>query len=115
MAENLGSYAVNLPKIFQSPGEALQSATGTAERLLQMKQAENARSQAAAERKAKELESDRLRGLSQIESGVQLDKLPADEQAYLVGQEAVSKLKNSLMVKLNEKSIIKIGQKIVLY
>lgn len=105
MAENLGSYAVNLPKIFQSPGEALQSATGTAERLLQMKQAENARSQAAAERKARELESDRLRGLSQIESGVQLEKLPADEQAYLVGQEAVSKLKNSLMGKLNEKSI----------
>jgi len=105
MAENLGSYAVNLPKIFQSPGEALQSATGTAERLLQMKQAESARSQAAAERKARELESDRLRGLSQIESGVQLDKLPADEQAYLVGQEAVSKLKNSLMGKLNEKSI----------
>ena len=105
MAENLGSYAVNLPKIFQSPGEALQSATGTAERLLQMKQAEDARSQAAAERKARELESDRLRGLSQIESGVQLEKLPADEQAYLVGQEAVSKLKNSLMGKLNEKSI----------
>ncbi len=105
MAENLGSYAVNLPKIFQSPGEALQSATGTAERLLQMKQAENARSQAAAERKARELESDRLRGLSQIESGVKLDRLPVDKQAYFVGQEAVLKLKNNLTSKLNNKSI----------
>jgi len=105
MAENLGSYAVNLPKIFQSPGEALQSATGTAERLLQMKQAEDARSQAAAERKARELESDRLRGMAIIESGVKLDKLPPDEQAYLVGQEAVSKLKSNLMTQLNNKTI----------
>lgn len=105
MADNLGSYAVNLPKIFQSPGEALQSATGTAERLLQMKQAEDARNQAAAERKAKELESDRLRGMAIIESGVKLDKLPPDEQAYLVGQEAVSKLKSNLMTQLNNKTI----------
>jgi hypothetical protein len=105
MAENLGSYAVNLPKIFQSPGEALQAATAQEERKGQSLDQERARNQATAERKARELESDRLRGLSQIESGVQLEKLPADEQAYLVGQEAVSKLKNSLMGKLNEKSI----------
>ena len=105
MAENLGSYAVNLPKIFQSPGEALQSATGTAERLLQMKQAEDARNQAAAERKAKELEAERQRGMAQIQSGVRLDRMPADEQAYLVANNAVSKVKSNLMAKLNDKSI----------
>ena len=32
MAENLGSYAVNIPKMFQSPGEALQAATAQEER-----------------------------------------------------------------------------------
>ena len=105
MAENLGSYAVNIPKMFQSPGEALQAATAQEERFGQRLEQANFRNQQAEEKKARELESDRLRGLSQIESGVQLDKLPADEQAYLVGQEAVSKLKNSLMGKLNEKSI----------
>ena len=105
MAENLGSYAVNLPKIFQSPGEALQAATAQEERFGQRLEQANFRNQQAEERKARELESDRLRGMAIIESGVKLDKLPPDEQAYLVGQEAVSKLKSNLMTQLNNKTI----------
>jgi hypothetical protein len=105
MAENLGSYAVNLPKIFQSPGEALQAATAQEERFGQRLEQANVRRQQEEERKARELESDRLRGLSQIESGVKLDRLPVDKQALLVGQEAILKLKNNLTSKLNNKSI----------
>jgi hypothetical protein len=53
MAENLGSYAVNLPSIFQSPGEALQA--GIAQKEIEGQRIEQAgiRKQQEDERKAK--------------------------------------------------------------
>jgi hypothetical protein len=105
MAENLGSYAVNLPKIFQSPGEALQALSAKKERDLERQEAANFRNQQAEERKAKELEAERQRGMAMIQSGARLDRMPADEQAYMVAQDAVSKVKSNLMAKLNNKSI----------
>jgi hypothetical protein len=105
MAENLGSYAVNLPKIFQSPGEALQALSAKKERDAQRQEAADFRNQQTEERKAKELESERQRGMAMIQSGVRLDRMPADEQAYMVAQDAVSKVKSNLMAKLNNKSI----------
>lgn len=105
MAENLGSYAVNLPKIFQSPGEALQAATAQEERFGQRLEQANFRNQQAEERKAKELEAERQRGMAMIQSGARLDRMPVDEQAYMVAQDAVSKVKSNLMAKLNNKSI----------
>jgi hypothetical protein len=105
MAENLGSYAVNIPKMFQSPGEALQAATAQEERFGQRLEQANFRNQQAEERKAKELEAQRQRSMAMIQSGVRLDRMPADEQAYMVAQDAVSKVKSNLMAKLNNKSI----------
>jgi hypothetical protein len=105
MAENLGSYAVNLPKIFQSPGEALQALSAKKERDVQRQEAADFRNQQTEERKAKELESERQRGMAMIQSGARLDRMPADEQAYMVAQNAVSKVKSNLMAKLNNKSI----------
>ena len=105
MAENLGSYAVNLPKIFQSPGEALQAATAQEERFGQRLEQANVRRQQEEERKAKELEAERQRGMAIIQSGARLDRMPADEQAYMVAQNAVSKVKSNLMAKLSNKSI----------
>ena len=105
MAENLGSYAVNLPKIFQSPGEALQAATAQEERFGQRLEQANFRNQQAEERKARELEAERQRGMAIIQSGARLDRMPADEQAYMVAQNAVSKVKSNLMAKLSNKSI----------
>ena len=105
MAENLGSYAVNLPKIFQSPGEALQAATAQEERFGQRLEQANVRRQQEEERKAKELEAERQRGMAIIQSGTRLDRMPADEQAYMVAQNAVSKVKSNLMAKLSNKSI----------
>lgn len=105
MAENLGSYAVNLPKIFQSPGEALQALSAKKERDAQRQEAADFRNQQAEERKAKELEAERQRSMAMIQSGVRLDRMPADEQAYMVAQDAVSKVKSNLMAKLNNKSI----------
>ena len=105
MAENLGSYAVNLPKMFQSPGEALQAATAQEERFGQRLEQANIRNQQSEERKAKELEAERQRGLAMIQSGARLNRMPADEQAYMAAQDAMSKVKSSLMAKLNNKSI----------
>jgi hypothetical protein len=101
MAENLGSYAVNLPKIFQSPGEALQAATAQEERFGQRLEQANVRRQQEEERKAKELEAERQRGMAIIQSGARLDRMPADEQAYMVAQDAVSRVKSNLMAKLS--------------
>lgn len=101
MAENLGSYAVNIPKMFQSPGEALQAATAQEERFGQRLEQANFRNQQAEERKAKELEAERQRGMAMIQSGARLDRMPADEQAYMVAQNAVSKVKSNLMAKLS--------------
>lgn len=105
MAENLGSYAVNLPKIFQSPGEALQAATAQQERFGQRLEQANIRKQQEEERKAKELEQDRLRGLSIIESGAKLDRLPPEEQASIISQNAVANEKARLKSLLNSKVI----------
>lgn len=105
MAENLGSYAVNIPKMFQSPGEALQAATAQEERFGQRLEQANFRNQQAEERKARELEAERQRGMAIIQSGARLDRMPADEQAYMVAQNAVSKVKSNLMAKLSNKSI----------
>jgi hypothetical protein len=101
MAENLGSYAVNIPKMFQSPGEALQAATAQEERFGQRLEQANFRNQQAEERKAKELEAERQRSMAMIQSGVRLDRMPADEQAYMVSQDAVSKLQSNLISKIN--------------
>jgi hypothetical protein len=101
MAENLGSYAVNIPKMFQSPGEALQAATAQEERFGQRLEQANIRRQQEEERKAKELEAERQRGMAMIQSGARLDRMPADEQAYMVAQNAVSKVKSNLMAKLS--------------
>jgi len=101
MAENLGSYAVNIPKMFQSPGEALQAATAQEERFGQRLEQANIRRQQEEERKAKELEAERQRGMAIIQSGTRLDRMPADEQAYMVAQNAVSKVKSNLMAKLS--------------
>ena len=101
MAENLGSYAVNIPKMFQSPGEALQAATAQEERFGQRLEQANVRRQQEEERKAKELEAERQRGMAIIQSGVRLDRMPADDQAYMVAQNAVSKVKSNLMAKLS--------------
>jgi hypothetical protein len=101
MAENLGSYAVNLPKIFQSPGEALQAATAQEERFGQRLEQANFRNQQAEERKAKELEAERQRSMAIIQSRVRLDRMPADEQAYMVSQDAVLKLQSNLISKIN--------------
>ena len=101
MAENLGSYAVNLPKIFQSPGEALQAATAQEERFGQRLEQANIRRQQEEERKAKELEAERQRSMAMIQSGVRLDRMPADDQAYMVSQDAVSKLQSNLISKIN--------------
>lgn len=105
MAENLGSYAVNIPKMFQSPGEALQAATAQEERFGQRLEQANVRRQQEEERKAKELEAERQRGMAIIQSGARLDRMPADEQAYMVAQNAVSRVKSNLMAKLSNKSI----------
>ena len=51
------------------------------------------------------MEQDRLRGLSIIESGAKLDKLPADEQAALISENAVSTEKARLKALLNNKVI----------
>ena len=101
MAENLGSYAVNIPKMFQSPGEALQAATAQEERFGQRLEQANFRNQQAEERKAKELEAERQRGMAIINSGARLDRMPADTQAYMVAQDAVSRVKSNLMAKLS--------------
>ena len=101
MAENLGSYAVNLPKIFQSPGEALQALSTKKERDAQRQEAADFRNQQVEERKAKELEAERQRSMAMIQSGVRLDRMPADEQAYMVSQDAVSKLQSNLISKIN--------------
>jgi hypothetical protein len=101
MAENLGSYAVNIPKMFQSPGEALQAATAQEERFGQRLEQANVRRQQEEERKAKELEAERQRGMAIIQSGARLDRMPADEQAYMVAQDAVSRVKSNLMAKLS--------------
>ena len=101
MAENLGSYAVNIPKMFQSPGEALQAATAQEERFGQRLEQANVRRQQEEERKAKELEAERQRNMAMIQSGVRLDKMPADEQAYMVSQDAVINLQSNLISKMN--------------
>ena len=101
MAENLGSYAVNIPKMFQSPGEALQAATAQEERFGQRLEQANFRNQQAEERKAKELEAERQRSMAIIQSRVRLDRMPADEQAYMVSQDAVLKLQSNLISKIN--------------
>jgi len=101
MAENLGSYAVNIPKMFQSPGEALQAATAQEERFGQRLEQANFRNQQAEERKAKELEAERQRGMAIINSGARLDRMPVDMQAYMVAQDAVSRVKSNLMAKLS--------------
>ena len=101
MAENLGSYAVNIPKMFQSPGEALQAATAQEERFGQRLEQANFRNQQAEERKAKKLEAERQRGMAIINSGARLDRMPADTQAYMVAQDAVSRVKSNSMAKLS--------------
>ena len=57
------------------------------------------------ERKAEREAQARQRGLSQIQSGVRLDRMPVDDQAYIVSQDALSKLQSNLISKLNNKSI----------
>jgi hypothetical protein len=57
------------------------------------------------ERRAEREAQARQRGLSQIQSGVRLDRMPVDDQAYIVSQDALSKLQSNLISKLNNKSI----------
>lgn len=53
------------------------------------------------ERKAEREAQARQRGLSQIQSGVRLDRMPVDDQAYIVSQDALSKLTSNLISKIN--------------
>lgn len=53
------------------------------------------------ERRAERQAQTRQRELSQIQSGVRLDKMPVDDQAYMVAQDAVSKLQSNLISKIN--------------
>jgi hypothetical protein len=101
----IGEYAVNLPSIYQSPGEALQSMTAQEERKGQRLEQLGIRKQQEDERKAKEAEQERLRGLSIVESGARLDKLPPDEQASIIAQNAVESEKARLKALLNNKVI----------
>lgn len=105
MAENLGSYAVNLPNLFQAPGEALQGLLAKKEREQERADREAARQEELQYRRQKEAEQDRLRGLSIIESGVRLDRLPPEEQASMIAQNAVVNEKARLKGLLNAKVI----------
>ena len=53
------------------------------------------------ERRAERQAQTRQRELSQIQSGVRLDRMPVDDQAYMVAQDAVSKLQSNLIFKIN--------------
>lgn len=53
------------------------------------------------ERRAERQAQTRQRELSQIQSGVRLDRMPVDDQAYMVAQDAVSKLQSNLISKIN--------------
>jgi hypothetical protein len=105
MAENLGSYAVNLPNLFQAPGEALQGLLAKKERERERTDREAARQEELQYRRQKETEQDRLRGLSIIESGAKLDRLPPEEQASMIAQNAVANEKARLKSLLNNKVI----------
>jgi hypothetical protein len=105
MAENLGSYAVTLPNLFQAPGEALQGLISRKERQQERADAQAVRQEELQYRRQKESEQDRLRGLNIIESGAKLDRLPPEEQASMISQNAVANEKARLKNLLNAKVI----------
>jgi len=82
MAENLGSYAVNIPKMFQSPGEALQAATSQEERFGE-KIIEMSRQQRLLDQKQREQNFGNLLKATQFENydtpDVELNKITERE------------------------------------
>jgi hypothetical protein len=82
MAENLGSYAVNIPKMFQSPGEALQAATAQEERFGE-KRIEMSRQQRLLDQKQREQNFGNLLKATQFENydtpDVELNKITERE------------------------------------